>query len=66
MKSYPLLEEVVEALGFEVSFHSEGEIVRRKRGRPPLMGGNPKPSKTPKTKLPHCFKSFQAPMETDE
>ncbi|MGC3947701.1 MAG: polysaccharide biosynthesis tyrosine autokinase [Chryseolinea sp.] len=27
MKSYPLLQEVVEELGFEVSFHREGEIV---------------------------------------
>ena len=27
MKSYPLLQEVVEDLGFEVSFHREGEIV---------------------------------------
>lgn len=27
MRSYPLLQEVVEALGFEVSFHREGEIM---------------------------------------
>jgi capsular exopolysaccharide synthesis family protein len=27
MKSYPLLQEVVEALGFEVSFYREGEIL---------------------------------------
>jgi capsular exopolysaccharide synthesis family protein len=27
MKSYPLLQEVLESLGFEISFHREGDIV---------------------------------------
>lgn len=39
-------------------------IRKKKRGRPPLLSGNPKPFKKSKTDIPECFKGFKKPMET--
>ena len=40
-------------------------IKKKKRGRPQLISGNPKPFKKSKAIILECFKRFKKPMEID-
>ena len=51
--------------GLDPKFGASRLIKKKKRGRPPLFSGNPKPFKKPKVGIPECFKGFRKPMEID-
>ena len=51
--------------GLDPKFGASPLIKKKKRRRPPLINGNPKPFKKPKACIPECFKGFRKPMETD-
>ena len=51
--------------GINSKFGALSLIKKKKRGRPPLINGNPKPFKKHKLGIPECFKGFGKPMETD-
>ena len=52
--------------GLDPKFGASPLIKKKKRGRLPLISGNPKPFKKPKADIPECFKGFKKPMETEK
>ena len=51
--------------GIDPKFGASPLIKKKKRGRPPLISGNPKPFKKPKAGIPEFFKGFRKPVEID-